>query len=184
MSGDISQSEIDALLKDMGKNNQIDKGVDQGVSGDREPKAVSLEADNTGPVVEKVEFAQLKRRNIPFRNKRPGLNYFNNIPLALSGELGKAVITVRDLLKLEEGSVIKLEKMVGESAAVLLNNQYLGQAEIVVINDRFGLRITSIGDGDKKETKHAREISIKEIKEAERQVSPAQSESAATDEGE
>ena len=57
---DISQSEIDALLKDMGKNNQIDKGVDQGVSGDREPKAVSLEADNTGPVVEKVEFAQLK----------------------------------------------------------------------------------------------------------------------------
>ena len=91
---------------------------------------------------------------------------------------------MRDLLKLEEGSVIKLEKMVGESAAVLLNNQYLGQAEIVVINDRFGLRITSIGDGDEKETKHAREISIKEIKEAERQVSPAQSESAATDEGE
>ena len=81
MSGDISQSEIDALLKDMGKNNQIDKGVDQGVSGDREPKAVSLEADNTGPVVEKVEFAQLKRRNIPFRNKRPGLIILTIFPL-------------------------------------------------------------------------------------------------------
>lgn len=183
MPGDFSQSEIDALLKDMGKNNQIEKGTDKGVSGDREPGGTSFEEKNNGPVVEKVEFAQLKRRNIPFRNKRPGLNLFNNIPLVLSGELGKAEITVRDLLKLEEGSVVKLEKMVGESATVLLNDQYLGQAEIVVINDRFGLRITAIGEGDEegdeKETKH-----VKEIKEAERQVASAQSESAEANEEE
>ncbi|HAA35146.1 MAG TPA: hypothetical protein DCD97_07535, partial [Firmicutes bacterium] len=45
-------------------------------------------------------------------------------------------------------SVIKLDKVAGESASILLNGQFLGHAEVVVINDRFGLRITAIGNGD------------------------------------
>lgn len=192
MQNGFNQDEIDAILRDLAaKNGQ--EGDDKGVGGDHGPESFSPGERETGPLVEKVEFAQLKRSNTPAVSKRPDLNLFGNIPLILSGELGKAVITVRDLLKLKEGSIIRLEKMVGESAAMLLNDEYLGQAEIVVINDRFGLRITALGDVEEKETGHAketqakeaqaREMQAQEIKAAEEQAASAQSASAAAGEG-
>ena len=67
---------------------------------------------------------------------------------------------------------------------MLLNDEYLGQAEIVVINDRFGLRITALGDGEEKETRHVKETQVKEIKEAEEQAASAESASAAANENE
>jgi flagellar motor switch protein FliN/FliY len=182
LPGEFSQNEIDAILKGLA-NKKGKEGVGEDVFADQ-GGSLSLEKREAGPVVERVEFAQLKKRSAPGVNKRPDLNLFNNIPLVLSGELGKAVITVRDLLKLKEGSVIKLEKMVGESATLLLNDEYLGQAEIVVINDRFGLRITALGDGEEKETRPAKEVHIKEIREAEKQAASAQSASAAANENE
>ena len=183
MPGEFSRNEIDAILKDFANNNGKE-GAGEGVSDDRRQGSFSLEKRGAGPVVERVEFAQLKKRGVPALNKRPDIHLFNNIPLVLSGELGKAVITVRDLLKLKEGSVIKLEKMVGESATMLLNEEYLGQAEIVVINDRFGLRITALGDEEEKETRHVNEMQVKEIKEAEKEAASAQSASATVNENE
>ena len=104
------------------------------------------------PLAQCVEFLQLKP---PARTgaERPDPRFFRNIPLILSGELGTAEITVRELLALEEGSVVKLDKLVGESATVLVNEQYLGQAEIVVVNERFGLRITTVGRAESQEEK-------------------------------
>ena len=182
MPGEFNRKEIDAILKDFANKGKEDTG--EGVSDDRCHESLSLEKREAGPVVERVEFAQLGKSDVPTLNKRPDINLFNNIPLVLSGELGKAVITVRDLLKLKEGSVIKLDKMVGESATMLLNDEYLGQAEIVVINDRFGLRITALGDGEEKETRHVKETQVKEIKEAEEQAASAESVSAAANENE
>jgi flagellar motor switch protein FliN/FliY len=141
LAGYLNQGEIDAILKDMKK--KVNKVNPPGESlpfheGEKEKS----------PVVEKVEFAPFKSRCVDSVAKKPGLDFFGNICLVVSGELGSAEITVRDLLKLEEGSVIKLDKIAGESAAILLNGQFLGHAEVVVINDRFGLRITAIGTGE------------------------------------
>lgn len=146
LGGSLNQDEIDALLKgiDPKKNDKNDSNGSKPSAVSRESKDYKKEKER-GPLVEKVEFAPLKSRNTAPGLNKPGLDFFNSIPLMLSGELGTAEITVRDLLKLEEGSLIKLNKIAGESAAILLNNQYLGQGEVVIINDRFGLRITSIG---------------------------------------
>ncbi len=135
----MSQSEIDGMLS----------GLEQPSGEEKAPEGKHKQK----PVVEKVEFAPFKDKDKVVEGKRRELSYFNQICMDISGELGKADITVRELLKLEEGSVIKLDKLAGESATILVNGQYLGLAEIVVINERFGLRVTAIGSVDQQEVK-------------------------------
>jgi len=137
----IDQNEIDALLSEA-KRSLIAELVPE-----TEPEAPETIEKQKGPVVEKVEFAPFKHQTQVYdgHKHKKELKFFNQIPLSVSGELGKAYLTVRELLKLEEDSVIKLDKLAGESATVLVNGQYLGLAEIVVINERFGLRVTAVG---------------------------------------
>ncbi len=142
----MSQEELDAMLKSLAD--------DSGKAECSAENAVKQTGENSKkPLVQRVEFVQLKPRPRSSAQQPHG-SLFNNIPLVLCGELGTADITVRELLALEEGSVIRLDKIAGDSATVLVNEQYLGQAETVVVNDRFGLRITTIGKEalrDKKE---------------------------------
>jgi flagellar motor switch protein FliN len=112
-----------------------------------------VQGKQKSPIVEKVEFAPFTPQDQAFIGHKKDLRFFNQIPLVISGELGKAYMTVRELLKLEEGSVIKLDKLAGESATVLINWQYVGLAEIVVIDERFGLRVTAVGQSDQQEEK-------------------------------
>ncbi|NLX92225.1 MAG: hypothetical protein GXZ07_11715 [Firmicutes bacterium] len=140
MADKLSQSEIDAMLR----------GLKQPPEKDAE--AESKQKQNI-PVVEKVNFAPFKPTGKVFGGKKKELPYFNEIPMVIAGELGKAHLTVRELLNLEEGSVIKLDKLAGESATILVNGQYLGLAEIVVINERFGLRVTAIGSAEEEDGK-------------------------------
>jgi len=154
VSGNINQEEIDALLRNMSeKLNRGQAGGPLQPSGEGGSSSPGPgEKMEKHPLVEKVEFAPLKARRAVSGEKKE-LHFFDRIPLVISGELGTAELTVRDLLNLEEGSIIKLDKIAGESATILLNEQYLGQAEVVVINDRFGLRVTSLGLDEKEELK-------------------------------
>lgn len=148
MGGYLSQDEIDALFKGLSSqavSNKENNDPRQSPENYQEDGLVAEQRVNKNPLVERVEFAPLQLRRPALRSKNPPLEFFQNITLVLSGELGATEITVRDFLQLTVGSVIKLDKMAGESAAILLNGQNLGQAEVVVINDRFGLRVTAIG---------------------------------------
>ena len=67
-----------------------------------------------------------------------------DIPLKVSVELGRAKILVQDLLKLHKGSVIELNKVAGETLEVLVNDRVLAKGEVVVVNEKFGIRLTDI----------------------------------------
>ncbi len=69
-----------------------------------------------------------------------------DIPLTVSVELGFAEMTVRDVLELQAGSVIELNKLVGEPMEILINNLLTARGEVVVVNDRFGIRVTDVID--------------------------------------
>lgn len=161
-----SSRELGCLLAD--KLNQSE--IDAMLGGLKQPPERHAEAERKQkqniPVVEKVNFAPFKPAGKVPGGKKKDLHYFNEIPMVIAGELGKAHLTVRELLKLEEGSVIKLDKLAGESATILVNGQYLGLAEIVVINERFGLRVTAIGSVEE-ETEKAGLEQQAEIKEPE-----------------
>jgi len=66
------------------------------------------------------------------------------VPLEWSGELGRARLTMQDLLGLGPGSVIELDKVAGEALDILVNDRLEARGEAVVVNDKFGVRITDI----------------------------------------
>jgi len=74
----------------------------------------------------------------------PNLQFILDIPLQVTVELGRKRLLVHDLLQLSQGSVIELSKQIGEPFEVLINQKLIARGEIVVINDKLGVRITDI----------------------------------------
>ena len=76
--------------------------------------------------------------------KANNLNFILDIPLEVTVQLGHTRMLVNDLLKLGQGSVIELEKMAGETLEILANQKLVARGEVVVINEKFGIRVTEI----------------------------------------
>ena len=72
------------------------------------------------------------------------LNFLLDIPLNVSVELGRTSMIIHRMLQLTQGSVVELDKVAGEPVEIYINNKLLGKGEVVVVNDRFGVRITEI----------------------------------------
>lgn len=72
------------------------------------------------------------------------LDFILDIPLELSVELGKARMLVNDLLQLGQGSVVELNKLAGEPLEIFINRKLVARGEVVVVNDKFGVRLTDI----------------------------------------
>jgi flagellar motor switch protein FliN/FliY len=72
------------------------------------------------------------------------LNFVLDIPLRVSVELGRARILVQDLLKLHKGSVLELNKLAGEPLEVLINDKVVAKGEVIVVNEKFGVRLSDI----------------------------------------
>lgn len=74
----------------------------------------------------------------------PELEFILDIPLEISVEIGRTRMLIRDLLKLNQGSIIELEKFAGEPVEIYVNGKLMAKGEVVVVNDKFGVRITEI----------------------------------------
>ncbi len=74
----------------------------------------------------------------------PELEFILDIPLEISVEIGRTKMLIRDLLKLNQGSIIELEKFAGEPVEIYVNGKLMAKGEVVVVNDKFGVRITEI----------------------------------------
>lgn len=72
------------------------------------------------------------------------LDVILDVPVSLSLEVGRARIPIRNLLQLNQGSVVELERGAGESLDVFVNGTLIAHGEVVVINDRFGVRLTDV----------------------------------------
>ncbi len=72
------------------------------------------------------------------------LDFILDIPLKVTAELGRTKIAIRDILALAQGSVIELAKFAGEPLEVLVNDKLIARGEVVVVNEKFGIRLTDI----------------------------------------
>jgi flagellar motor switch protein FliN/FliY len=72
------------------------------------------------------------------------LDVLQNIPVTMSIEVGRAVIKIRDLMRLSQGSVVELDRIAGEPLDLLVNNTVVAQGEVVLVNDRYGIRLTRV----------------------------------------
>jgi flagellar motor switch protein FliN/FliY len=80
----------------------------------------------------------------PKAEKPRNLDLILDIPLKVTVELGRAKMIVNDLLALGQGSVIELNKLAGEPMEVLVNDKLVAKGEAVVVNEKFGVRLTDI----------------------------------------
>ncbi len=72
------------------------------------------------------------------------LDFILDIPLELSVELGKTKMLVNDLLQLGQGSIVELNKLAGEPLEVYINRKLIARGEVVVVNEKFGVRLTDV----------------------------------------
>lgn len=73
-----------------------------------------------------------------------GIDLLLDIPLQVSVEVGRSKILVRDLLQMQEGTLIELDKLAGDPLDLYVNGRLIARGEAVVVNDKFGLRLTDV----------------------------------------
>jgi len=102
---------------------------------------------DTAPSAESVQSAQIFEQ---FSNEGrtasepQGFDMIMDIPVALTVELGRTKIPIRNLLQLAHGSVVELDGLAGEPMDVLINGTLIAKGEVVVVNEKFGIRLTDI----------------------------------------
>jgi flagellar motor switch protein FliN/FliY len=77
-------------------------------------------------------------------NNTVNMDAILDVPVTISMEIGRTRINIRNLLQLNQGSVVELDRLAGEPMDVLVNGTLIAQGEVVVVNEKFGLRLTDI----------------------------------------
>ncbi|WP_437884251.1 flagellar motor switch protein FliN [Pseudomonas sp. LRF_L74] len=118
---------------DTAGQDDIDALMAQGEPKPSAPRAPMEEFDNSP-----------KGGNLPVNLDGPNLDVILDIPVSISMEVGNTDITIRNLLQLNQGSVIELDRLAGEPLDVLVNGTLIAHGEVVVVNEKFGIRLTDV----------------------------------------
>lgn len=105
--------------------------------------AAALEESGDGAT--NVELDELKDTSEPVsKEELSRLESILDIPVNISMEVGRSKINIRNLLQLNQGSVVELDRIAGEPLDVLVNGTLIAHGEVVVVNDKFGIRLTDV----------------------------------------
>ena len=107
-----------------------------------------LSNDNSTITVQPVKFASFDQMDQVSGEENKNLDILMDVKLQLNVELGRCELPIKKVLELTRGSIIELDKVAGESVELFANGKLIAQGEVVVIDDNFGLRITSITEPD------------------------------------
>ncbi len=101
---------------------------------------VERETLNIGRIVDEIKAGDDALNKLKVQN----LDFILDIPLKVTVELGRTSVVVKDLLQLGQGSVLELNKLAGEPLEILVNGKLIAKGEVVVVNEKFGIRLTDI----------------------------------------
>jgi flagellar motor switch protein FliN len=104
------------------------------------------EADQADP----APVNKLSDDSSPNIGKEMNLDMILELPVTISMEIGRTKISIRNLLQLSQGSVIELDRLAGEAMDVLVNDTLIAHGEVVVVNDKFGIRLTDVISADER----------------------------------
>ncbi|MBP7765364.1 MAG: flagellar motor switch protein FliN [Syntrophaceae bacterium] len=106
---------------------------------------MALSARPPGPRTEisNVRFDELEKPKTEGKNNI-NLDFIMDIPLTLTAELGRSRMLISELLQLGQGSVLELSKLAGEPMDIYVNQRLIARGEVVVVNEKFGVRLTDI----------------------------------------
>ena len=117
---------------------------EEGVDADTEHGAAAVvQAEGTRPVTEGKPRGTAGRAGGKDHASRT-IEFLSNLELEAAAELGRANLSIGQVLKLRPGSVVQLEKTLGDPAELMIKGRLIARGEVVVVDDRFGLRITEV----------------------------------------
>ncbi len=125
---------------------EVAEMVDQDAMADEWAAAMEEQAESGSSDsgdVEKVEAKSLND-NTPGQQSDVNLDVILDIPVTIAMEIGRTRISIRNLLQLNQGSVIELDRLAGEPMDVLVNGTLVAHGEVVVVNEKFGIRLTDV----------------------------------------
>ncbi|MBD8200185.1 flagellar motor switch protein FliN [Pseudomonas viridiflava] len=105
---------------------------------------LAADAGNATSRMTMEEFGSVPKNNAPVTLDGPNLDVILDIPVSISMEVGSTDINIRNLLQLNQGSVIELDRLAGEPLDVLVNGTLIAHGEVVVVNEKFGIRLTDV----------------------------------------
>ena len=132
--------DMDPVMEDAFSSYEDENAGFQQAAPEAKPVAVE-DAASKKMAVSHVEFPEL---DDPSEGKKLEKGVFSNIPVQVSVELGRSTISLKEIYDLSEGSIIELDRLVGEPLDLVVNGQIIAQGEVVAIDNNFGLRIKSI----------------------------------------
>lgn len=111
--------------------------------------AMAAQGDSAEPVAsesdyERAEFKDLNDNSNRLTTTDANLDVILDIPVTLSMEIGRTELPIHSLLQLNQGSVVELDRLAGEPMDVLINGTLIAHGEVVVINEKFGIRLTDV----------------------------------------
>ncbi|MHB1239308.1 MAG: flagellar motor switch protein FliN [Gammaproteobacteria bacterium] len=101
-------------------------------------------APGHGAGAERAEFEELKSDSSASHHGEGNLDVVLDIPVTIAMEIGRTKVNIRNLLQLNQGSVVELDRLAGEPMDVLVNGTLIAHGEVVVVNDKFGIRLTDV----------------------------------------
>jgi len=141
----MEQKEIDDLLKGLDLNEGAGEAAakkEDDLTWDDVKDEMSLSQAKKPAEVSEANFREMQGGADPKRSL--DLEFILDIPLTLNVELGRNRMLISDLLQLGQGSVIELAKLAGEPMDVYVNQRLIARGEVVVVNEKFGVRLTDI----------------------------------------
>lgn len=128
----------DAALAEQDNDDRApdDVGADSGKSGKSRSETQAEPA--------RARLDSLKDEASADADEDRNLDVIMDIPVTMSMEIGRTRISIRNLLQLNQGSVVELDRLAGEPLDVMVNGTLIAHGEVVVVNDRFGIRLTDV----------------------------------------
>jgi len=129
-----------AAMSEQGEGSSDDAAADWGDAMEEQSNAESKEKGGAAA----MSFQELEDDAKSIDGEDINLDVILDVPVTISMEIGRTQINIRNLLQLNQGSVVELDRLAGEPMDVLVNGTLVAHGEVVVVNDKFGIRLTDV----------------------------------------
>jgi flagellar motor switch protein FliN/FliY len=129
-----------AAMNEQGSESSDDATADWGDAMEEQSNAESKEKGDAAA----MSFQELEDDAKSIDGEDINLDVILDVPVTISMEIGRTQINIRNLLQLNQGSVVELDRLAGEPMDVLVNGTLVAHGEVVVVNDKFGIRLTDV----------------------------------------
>ncbi len=146
---DQETSDLDDVLggddwaEALAEQDAKDQATDQQSAAGGEAAAQAADPEADIRTAELEDFSDSPQPEEP-EDEDINLDVILDIPVTLSMEIGRTKISIRNLLQLNQGSVVELDRLAGEALDVMVNGTLVAHGEVVVVNERFGIRLTDV----------------------------------------